>query len=203
MVTITVSVTPPVNNNSNNNNNESSTSPSSNSTPPIVRLSHDDLWTALVAKARHPEEFVLVIEKASVVREHEDGKGLTRRVLFRGEQEEVEEVVRFVGKMRVCVYIYIHICPAGETVTNSHCVYVLQVDFHIPSTASLSRISSPTLLIPRVVVDRICSSRSRSCSRIRRCRMMRMTRRRPKGWRRSIWLWLGRLCRGRLRLRGG
>lgn len=92
MVTITVSVTAPVN----NNDNESSTNPP-------IRLTHDDLWAALLAKARQPEEFVPQIEKSTVVREHEDGRGLTRRVLFKGREgeEELEEVVRFVGKMRV------------------------------------------------------------------------------------------------------
>lgn len=86
MVLITASTTSPVN-------------------PPRANpvLTHDDLWTALVAKARHPEEFVAVIEKSRII--HEDAHGLTRGVTFKGDMGnggEMEEVIKYVGKMKVC-----------------------------------------------------------------------------------------------------
>lgn len=87
MVLITASTTAPVN------------PPGAN---PV--LTHDDLWTALVAKARHPEEFVAVIEKSRVI--HEDAYGLTRGVTFKGDMGnggEMEEVIKYFGKMKVCV----------------------------------------------------------------------------------------------------
>ena len=65
-------------------------------------LTHDDLWTALVAKARHPEEFVAVIEKSRII--HEDAQGLTRGVTFKGDMGnggEMEEVIKYVGEMKV------------------------------------------------------------------------------------------------------
>lgn len=85
MVLITASTTSPVN-------------------PPGATpvLTHDDLWTALVAKARHPEEFVAVIEKSRII--HEDANGLTRGVKFKGDMGnggEMEEVIKYVGNMKV------------------------------------------------------------------------------------------------------
>lgn len=79
-------------------------------------LTHDELWAALVAKARHPEEFVPVIEKSRIIRE--DETGLTRGVLFKGDMGkemggEVEEVVRYVGRMKVCLF------PSSPSCTSS------------------------------------------------------------------------------------
>lgn len=74
------------------------------------RLSHADLWAALVSKARHPAEFVPVIERSHIVREDENG--LTRRVLFKGDlgrDGEVEEVIRYVGEMKVRSTLYPYI----------------------------------------------------------------------------------------------
>ncbi|KAJ9219298.1 hypothetical protein DTO271D3_2375 [Paecilomyces variotii] len=65
-------------------------------------LTHDELWAALVAKARHPEEFVAAIETSRIVRE--DATGLTRAVLFKGELGkggEVEEEIKYFGKMKI------------------------------------------------------------------------------------------------------
>ncbi|GAD94272.1 conserved hypothetical protein [Paecilomyces variotii No. 5] len=65
-------------------------------------LTHDELWAALVAKARHPEEFVAAIETSRIVRE--DANGLTRAVLFKGDLGkggEVEEVIEYEGKMNI------------------------------------------------------------------------------------------------------
>ena len=86
MVVICVSTTAPVN-------------------PPgaTARLSHADLWKALVSKARHPEEFVSAIETSRIVEESDTG--LKRAVQFRGELGkggEVIEDIRYVGMMKVC-----------------------------------------------------------------------------------------------------
>lgn len=59
-------------------------------------LSHTDLWNALLAKARHPEAFVPVIEWSRVIREDAERGKLVRGVRFVGGMGEVE-VVRFVG----------------------------------------------------------------------------------------------------------
>lgn len=70
-------------------------------------LSKEDLWTALVLKARDPKQFVPVIEKSEIV--SEDESGLTRRVWFRGDGDDkkggngVEERVSFVEAMKVCI----------------------------------------------------------------------------------------------------
>lgn len=67
------------------------------------RLSHGDLWKALVSKARHPEEFVSAIESSRIVEESDTG--LKRAVQFKGELGnggEVVEEVRYVGMMKVC-----------------------------------------------------------------------------------------------------
>lgn len=83
-------------------------------------LTHDELWAALVAKARHPEEFVAAIEASRIVRE--DATGLTRAVLFKGELGkggEVEEEIKYFGKMKVgflssflLLYLFISASPS-------------------------------------------------------------------------------------------
>jgi Domain of unknown function (DUF1857). len=65
-------------------------------------LTHDELWTALVLKARHPEGFVSVIETSRIVKE--DQNGLTRAVLFKGDMGkggEVNEDITYFGKWKV------------------------------------------------------------------------------------------------------
>ncbi|RJE21788.1 hypothetical protein PHISCL_05879 [Aspergillus sclerotialis] len=95
MVQINISTTTPVN-------------------PPSAtpKLSHSDLWKALVSKARQPEEFVAVIDKCRIV--SENPSGLRRAVLFKGEENEVEEDVRFVKDMK----IDFHVPATGQAVSN-------------------------------------------------------------------------------------
>jgi hypothetical protein len=86
MVVITASTTTPAN-------------------PPDAKptLTKEDLWTALVLKARDPKQFVPVIEKSEII--SEDEEALTRRVWFKGDDASkggVEEGVKFVGGMKVC-----------------------------------------------------------------------------------------------------
>lgn len=87
MVLITTSTTSPVN---------------PPGTTPV--LSHADLWAALVAKARQPEEFVSAIQSSRII--HETASGLTRGVQFKGDLGaggEVEEEVVYVGDMKVSI----------------------------------------------------------------------------------------------------
>lgn len=72
------------------------------------KLSHSDLWKALVSKARQPEEFVAVIDKCRIV--SESPSGLRRAVLFKGQEKEVEEDVRFVEDMKVCPVYHSYPC---------------------------------------------------------------------------------------------
>ncbi|ODM21910.1 hypothetical protein SI65_02754 [Aspergillus cristatus] len=81
MVLITASTTTPVN--------------PSGSTPTLTK---EDLWTALVLKARDPKQFVSVIESSEIISENENG--LTRKVSFKGDdasKDGVEERVVFAG----------------------------------------------------------------------------------------------------------
>jgi hypothetical protein len=100
MVYISVSITAPVN------------PPGASSSP---TLTQSDLWAALVAKARHPEEFVPEIARSTIL--HEDEQGLTRNVLFGGsmaERGEVEEHIKYYSPSKVCTYIYL------STKTHNH-----------------------------------------------------------------------------------
>jgi len=91
-------------------------------------LTHDELWAALVAKARHPEEFVAAIETSRIVRE--DATGLTRAVLFKGELGkggEVEEEIKYFGKMKVgfspaFLLSYISISMSPSIDENRRCI---------------------------------------------------------------------------------
>lgn len=90
MVVLYISTTQPVN-------------PPSTKTADI--LTHEELWAALVSKARHPEEFVSVIETSRIVKE--DQNGLTRAVLFKGDLGkggEVNEDIKYFGKWKVGLY---------------------------------------------------------------------------------------------------
>lgn len=84
----------------------SSTTAAVNPTASEPKLSINELFAALVYKARHPEGFVAAIESSTIVHEH-DG-GLTRRVVFKPgfmgntEKQVVEEVVEFFPPTRVC-----------------------------------------------------------------------------------------------------
>jgi len=94
MVLITTSTTTPAN--------------PSGSTPTLAK---EDLWTALVLKARDPKQFVPVIEKSEII--SEDEEGLTRRVWFKGDvanKDGVEERVEFVGGMKVCIHLPLVLC---------------------------------------------------------------------------------------------
>lgn len=78
-------------------------------------LTHDELWAALLEKARRPELFLPVIERSEIIRE--DTRGLTRRAVLKpapapasGEEsrdggsdkgKEMQEVVTYKGKTRV------------------------------------------------------------------------------------------------------
>ncbi|KAH8699166.1 hypothetical protein BGW36DRAFT_406988 [Talaromyces proteolyticus] len=101
MVFISVSATAPVN------------SPLSS-----PKLSINDLYAALVYKARYPKDFVAPIESSSVIHEHADG--LTRKVMFKAgtmgklEKQEVEEVVDFYPPTRVDF----HVPATGMRVSN-------------------------------------------------------------------------------------
>lgn len=91
-------------------------------------LSRDELWSALLEKARRPELFLSVIERSEVL--CEDARGLTRRAVLRPEQpepavasaggggdrqgkgKEMVEVVSYKGKTRVCLYIQMPLSQA-------------------------------------------------------------------------------------------
>ena len=138
MVLITASTTSPVN-------------------PPGATpvLTHDDLWTALVAKARHPEEFVAVIEKSRII--HEDAQGLTRGVTFKGDMGnggEVEEVIKYVGKMKVGLSL-----PSFTPVTSPAQTKVPRSTSPSPKPAKLCPILYP---LPRHPKVKTCISRSHS-----------------------------------------
>lgn len=135
MVLITASTTSPVN-------------------PPGATpvLTHDDLWAALVAKARHPAEFVAVIEKSRII--HEDAQGLTRGVTFKGDMGnggEMEEVIKYVGKMKVCRLYPSHSAVMART-------KISRSTSSSPKPAKLYPISYP---LPRPKA-KTCTSRSHS-----------------------------------------
>lgn len=84
----------------------SSTTAAVNPTASEPKLSLDELFAALVHKARHPEPFVAAIESSTIIRE--DKNGLTRRVVFKpgfmgkAEKQVVDEEVLFYPPTRVC-----------------------------------------------------------------------------------------------------
>ena len=156
MVLITASTTSPVN-------------------PPGATpvLTHDDLWTALVAKARHPEEFVAVIEKSRII--HEDAQGLTRGVTFKGDMGnggEMEEVIKYVGKMKVVFPLLPQSAVMAQT-------KVSRSTSSSPKPANLYPILYPLPRHPRI---KTCISLSRSNGPIPRFSLVAQ---RPRRSRRS------------------
>ncbi|OJJ45786.1 hypothetical protein ASPZODRAFT_26405 [Penicilliopsis zonata CBS 506.65] len=75
-------------------------------------LTHAELWATLVSKARHPEPFVSAIERSRIIHEHADG--LTRSVLFKGQDKEIEEEIRYIGSTTVDFFV-----STGQHITNT------------------------------------------------------------------------------------